>query len=91
MCQTRLNAVNLFKGINKFALSILNYYIGLLPYEPKEFDDLDKNVRRIQNENNVTRHASNVDLLYLKRDRLGRGLTCLVEKAEVMLLKMHDY
>ena len=91
LCQTKLNAVNLFRGINEFALSTLNYYIGLLPYEPKEFDDLDKNVRRILSEHKVTRHASNMDRLYLKRDQFGRGLTCLVEKAEVMLLKMHNY
>ena len=32
-----------------------------------------------------------MDRMYLKRDRLGRGLTCLVEKAELMLLNLHDF
>src|SRR5699024_12782052 len=45
LCQTKLNSVNLFKGINEFASSTVNYYIGLLPYEPKEFEEMDKQVR----------------------------------------------
>ena len=36
LCQTKLNAVNLFRGINEYALSTLNYYVGLLPYEQKD-------------------------------------------------------
>jgi len=91
LCQTKLNAVNLFRGINEYALSTLNYYIGLLPYEPKEFDEVDRQVRRILSEFKVTRNAANMDRMYLKRDRFGRGLTCLVEKAELMLLNFFEF
>jgi hypothetical protein len=91
LCQTKLNAVNLFRGINEYALSTVNYYIGLLPYEPKELEEIDKDVRRILAAFKVTRQAANMDRLYLKRDRLGRGLACQEEKSEVMLLKLHEF
>jgi len=91
LCQTKLNAVNLFRGINEFALSTMNYYVGLLPYEPKEFDDIDKMVRRVLSDHKVTRNALNMDRLYLKRSNLGRGLSSAVEKSEVMLLKLYDF
>ena len=89
LCQTKLNAVNLFRGINE--VSTLNYYIGLLPYEPKEFDEINKKVRRILSAYKVTRNSANMDRMYLKRDRLFRGLTCLVEKAELMLLNLYEF
>lgn len=91
LCQTKLNAVNLFRGINEFAVSTFNYYIGLIPYEPKEFEELDKKVRRVLCEYKITRNACNIDRLYLKRDQLGRGLTCLADKAELMLLNLNEF
>lgn len=88
LCKTKLNAANLFRGINKFALSTLHYYVGLLPFKPKEYETIDKEVRKILSEYKVTRNAANMDRLYLKRDQLGRGLACVEEKAELMLFKM---
>ena len=40
LCTTKLNARNLFRGINEFAISTINYYIGILNYEPEEFEQL---------------------------------------------------
>ncbi|KAM7306753.1 hypothetical protein ISCGN_010420 [Ixodes scapularis] len=85
LCKTKLNAANLFRGINELALSTLNYYIGILPFKPKEYETTDKEVRKILRECNVTRNAANMDRLYLKRDQLGRGLAFVEEKAELML------
>ncbi|KAG0413870.1 hypothetical protein HPB47_008981 [Ixodes persulcatus] len=61
---------------------------GLLPFKPKEYETIDKEVRKILSEYKVTRNAANMDRLYLKRDQLGRGLACVEEKAELMLFKM---
>lgn len=47
LCQSKLNAKNLFAAINEYALSTTNYYIGLLPYEQSEFEEIDRKVRRI--------------------------------------------
>ncbi|XP_040066760.1 uncharacterized protein LOC120840341 [Ixodes scapularis] len=87
LCKTKLNAANLFRGINEFALSTLNYCIGLLPFKPKEYETIDKEVRKILSEYKVTRNAANMDRLNLKRDQLGRGLACDDEKAKLMLFK----
>ena len=89
LCETKLNAVNLFRGINEHALSTINYYMGLLPYEPKKFENLDKKVRGVLAKFQITRRASNMERLYLKRNRMGRGLVNLVDKAELMILNLY--
>jgi hypothetical protein len=89
LCETHLNARNLFAAINEFALSTFNYYIGIIPFEPEEMREMDMQVRRILYDHKISRHASNVDRLYLSRTELGRGLQNLEEKAEHMLLKLH--
>ena len=51
LCQKKLNAVNLFRGINEFALSTLNYYKSLLPFEPKEYEKVQEgedDLKRVQ-------------------------------------------
>ena len=90
LCQTKLNAVNLFHAINEFALSSLNYYIGIVPFDSKEFDEIDRKVRRVLSEYKVTRNAANMDRLYLSRKEFGRGLACVVDKAELMLYKSYQ-
>lgn len=88
LCETRLNAKNLFHAINEFAISTLNYYVGVVEYLHEEFEELDKVVRRILAEYKVTRRASNTDRLYLTRVELGRGLQNIAERAEIILLNL---
>ena len=79
--------------INKFALFTLNCYIGLLPYEPKELDDMES-AEISDDEFKMTRKAANMNRLYLRRNRrrrLGRELMCLEENAEVMLVKLYKF
>ena len=77
--------MNLFIGINEHALSTINYYIGLLPYEP----NLDKKVRGVLAKFQITQRASNMERLYLKRNRMGKGLVNLVDKAELMIPNLY--
>ena len=70
LCTTKLNARNLFRGINEFAISTINYYIGILNYEPEEFEQLDKQIRQILAKHNVIIKASNIQRLYISRDEL---------------------
>ena len=39
----------------------------------------------------IVRNAANIDRLYLKRSMMGRGLLSLVDKAEIMLLNLHNH
>ena len=74
ICQTKLNAKNLFAAINEFAISTINYHIGLIPFEQSEYETIDKKIRQILCDQKITRNASNNDRLYLSRNEMGRGL-----------------
>ena len=91
LCATKLNARNLFHAINEFAISTINYYVGVINYEPNEFEDLDKAIRGVLAEHNVTRKASNMERLYMSRSELGRGLQNIKDKSELMLLNLHEH
>ena len=47
LCKTSLNGSNLMRGINEHAISLLNYYIGLIDVEPDEFAKIDQIIRQI--------------------------------------------
>lgn len=91
LCATKLNARNLFNALNEFAISTINYYIGLIDYKPEELREMDNMIKRILARHNITRNASNKERIYLSRNELGRGLQNIQDKAEIMLLKLHDY
>lgn len=91
LCQTKLNSRNLFAAINEFALSVLNYYIGVLKIEAIEFEEIDKMVRQILNRYSIHIKPSNKHRLYLQRNQLGRGLASAEQKNEVMNLNLFNY
>ncbi|OTF71712.1 hypothetical protein BLA29_002093, partial [Euroglyphus maynei] len=91
LCESKLNGRNLFHAINEFALSTINYYIGIINFEPDEYERLDVKIRKILLEYGVIRNASNVDRLYLPRNELGRGLGNVAEKSELMLFNLYEY
>ncbi|XP_029655345.1 uncharacterized protein LOC115229060 [Octopus sinensis] len=86
LARTKLNSVNLFKTINEYALSLYNYYIGLINIEPFEFDDIDLQIRRLLTTLKIHLKPANKERLYLSRKSMGRGLTSIAFKSELMLL-----
>ncbi|XP_040079280.1 uncharacterized protein LOC120850730 [Ixodes scapularis] len=68
-CKTKLKAANLIRGINEFALLTLNYYIGPMPFKPKKYETINKEVRKILSEYKATTNAARMDRLYLKHDQ----------------------
>ncbi|XP_029655886.1 uncharacterized protein LOC115229716 [Octopus sinensis] len=89
LSETKLNSVNLFKAINKkneHALSLCNYYIGLIDLESCEFEKIYKLVRKILMILNVHMKPACKERLYLPRNMFGRGLISITFKAEKMLL-----
>ena len=67
------------------------YLLLFINYEPNEFEDLDKAIRGVLAEHNVTRKASNMERLYMSRSELGRGLQNIKDKSELMLLNLHEH
>ena len=89
LCATKLNAKNLFKAIREHAILAINYEIGVLKLEPREFSKLDEEIRRVLIEkryiyNQATRR------LYLQRELLGRGLCNIEHKSELMLMELNS-
>ncbi|KAI5148113.1 hypothetical protein ENBRE01_3047, partial [Enteropsectra breve] len=91
LVKTKLNAKNLFKAINEHALSLLNYYIGLIELEPEIFKEIDQGIRNILTENKVHIGRANKQRLYLSREELGRGLEMVEFKSERILLNLNRY
>lgn len=91
LCTTRLSARNLTRGVNEFALSVFNYYIGILAFEPKMYVDIDRQVRSTLLQHDVVRRGANIDRLYLPRSEMGRGFWCVEEMSERLLLKLNQY
>jgi hypothetical protein len=90
LCKSKLNAVNLFKGINEYAIAAMNYYIGLVEFTPEEFDCMDLKIREILNKYKIHYKPANGERLYMKRCDLGRGLTNINMMSERILLNMYD-
>lgn len=47
LCLSKLNGRNLIHAINEYAISLVNYYIGIIDLEPKVFAELDHDVRQV--------------------------------------------
>ena len=47
LCEIKLNSKNLFKGINEHAISVINYHIGVLKWEPSDFKKLDDDIWKV--------------------------------------------
>ena len=89
LCETKLNAKNLFRALNEFAISKLNYYIGLVEFKTAEFVEMDSHIRSILRSYRIHLQPANTERLYIKRDKLGRGLESIEYRAERILLSMN--
>ncbi|EKX73017.1 hypothetical protein BEWA_015780 [Theileria equi strain WA] len=81
LAKTKLNGRNMFKAINMFALSLLNYYTGLLKLLPDDFEALDLDIRKILVKHRLHYLNASPERLYLKREQCGRGLASATRKS----------
>lgn len=45
--KTNLNGKNSIRALNEYALSVVNYYIGVIPANPGEFEEQDDQIRQL--------------------------------------------
>ncbi|KAL6120273.1 hypothetical protein NUSPORA_03026 [Nucleospora cyclopteri] len=88
LCQTKLNGRNLFKAVNEHAISLVNYYIGILKLEPDDYARLDNEIRTILTKYKIHFQPSCKERLYLPRTEMGRGLCSVEHRSEQMLLQL---
>ena len=65
--ETKLNAGNLIKGINTWAVSLLRYSVTFMNWTKFEMEQLDRQTRKLMTMHNALDPKSNVDRLYLPR------------------------
>lgn len=88
MCKSKINGRNFGAAINQHALSLVNYYIGILNIEPKKYKEFDESVRIILIKHHVHQQPACKKRLYLPRKGMGRGITIIEFKSERMLLQL---
>ena len=69
----------------------VDYYIGLVEFQPREYRDMDRDVLRILREARIHLKPGNMERLYMPRQQMGRGLTNILFKSERMLLEMYNF
>ena len=90
LCKTNLNAKNLFKAINEHAISIINYHIGVLKLDPKDFAEIDHEIRQALTKYEIHKQPACKERLYMSREELGRGLNNVEMRSEHMLVQLYS-
>ena len=71
---SKLNASNIIKAINSWAVSLLRYSGGIVNWTKSELAELDRKTRKLLTIHCALHLRSNVSRLYLPRREGGRGL-----------------
>ncbi|EQB60692.1 hypothetical protein NAPIS_ORF01735 [Vairimorpha apis BRL 01] len=67
LCKTRLNAKNLIRAVNEYAISQINYFVGIVEMEPDQFKCIDDGIRSILIKYHVHQQPACKERLYLPR------------------------
>ncbi|EQB61019.1 hypothetical protein NAPIS_ORF01411 [Vairimorpha apis BRL 01] len=78
------------KSINEHAISLINYYIGIVDITPQDCQEIDKEIKKVLMINSIHKQPSNTERLYLPREELGRGLQNIEHRYESILLQLYD-
>ena len=89
--ETKLNAGNLIKGINTWAVSLLRYSAAFLDWTKFEMEQLDRQTRKLMKMHNALHPKSNVDRLYLLRKDGGRGLLGVEDTVNIAKVSLKRY
>ena len=74
LLESELNARNLFQAINESILPLISYSFGIVNWREDELKAYDTQIRKMLHMYNAFQLKSDVDRLYLPRDKGGRGL-----------------
>ena len=91
LLETKLNSKNLFKAINEWVLSLIEYPAGVIEVDSKWAKEIDKYIRSTLHDKNFIAHPASIERLYLNRKNFGRGLTNCETKVENALTSLASY
>ena len=72
--KSKLHGRNKIMAMNKWAVSLMRYGTGIVKWNVAKLDEMDRKTRKIMAMNNEFHPKSDIDRLYVKRSRVGRGL-----------------
>lgn len=90
-CSTPLAGVHRLNLINSFALSLINYSLGIAAWTQTELQGLDREVRCVLARHHIHYAEAPLARLYLPRKCNGRGLRSLVFMWETSLVRINGY
>ena len=77
--KSNLNSRNAISAINIWAVAVMRYGAGIVKWTKEELEKLDRQARKIMTMNGALHPKSDVDRLYVARQRGGRGLQSVLE------------
>ena len=83
ICKSGLNGRNTVAAINEYALSLINYYVGVIPMEHADYKRIDDEVSKILVKYKIYSQPANTERLCLPRKELGIEL-------EILFLKLKN-
>ncbi|EQB60017.1 enzymatic polyprotein endonuclease reverse, partial [Vairimorpha apis BRL 01] len=89
LCMTKLNGINMIRAINKHAISVINYHVGLLKLELEEHKKHNFEIRQVLIKHHIHLQPACKEI-YLPRSKIRRGLACVENRSENMLLNKYN-
>ena len=77
--KSNLNSRNAISAMNIWAVAVMRYGAGIVKWTKAELEKLDRQTRKIMTMNGALHPKSDVDRLYVARQRGGRGLQSVLE------------
>ena len=89
--ETKLNGNNLISAINIWAVPVIRYSAPFLDWNKEELQTLDRTTRKLLTSHNALHPRSNVDRIYLPRDKGGKGLKEIEDTVAEAVIDLHQY
>ena len=89
--KSKLNAGNLFLGINSWAVATVRYSAAILDWTQDEINDMDRKTRKLLKIYGAFHVKSNVNRLYMKRKEGGRGLISIRDCVDAEIRNLNAY
>ena len=89
--KSKLNAGNLVKAINTWAVSLVRYGGGIIDWNQKELEDMDRRTRKMMHAYGAVHPRADVDRLYVQREDGGRGLMSILDTVRYEDQSMIEY
>ena len=89
--KSKLNAGNTIKAINTWSVSLVRYVAGIIEWNKEELQRMDRKTRKLLTMHGGFHPRSDVDRLYVPKDKGGRGLMAIEETVRYMEQSLYKY